>query len=215
MYGIFKAISISVLLVAAGCSSRVHGIAEFNDWLNKPEHGCISDKRIAGIKIVVKYLPPAYMALKKLERLQPKNSETGDSILETENHIASFLMTIGPDADAGEGKKISSAAYEGTRNYHEYAQRFLEMNFFMEKYVKLYADGQLYNAVFAVVDNVYELSDNRSFILTFILKKVNGLKDKRECVFVYEDPFFNLGKVQFNFLGVDLQGARDVCVDWN
>lgn len=191
-------------------NDTVHNTNEFNKWLNNPAHNCIKTKEIAGVKIVVKYQPPSYVALKESEAGISSEKESTQNGFGKQKNLVTFLMTIGPAEKNGENTHRSVMA-DGINNHDEYVQRVMDANFYMDKYLKLYIDDEALDPVLSIVENVYELSENRNFLVVFAIKeeKINKSKD---FLFVYDDPFFNMGKVQFDFRGKDMENARRVSV---
>lgn len=201
-----------LLLVNAGCNTSVTNIANFNEWLNDPKNGCIVSKTIAGIDVTVKYLPPAYGALRALERANDGRSGI-DTVMSEQNKTTTFLMSLGVNKEIQEERGKSSIMYEGVEDHKAFEERLLSMNFFMERYCSLYVDGIAHQAVIATTENLYELSDSRNFMIIFVSDKSENITDGRECTFIYEDPFFKMGKVQFNFSGESLAKARNIKID--
>ncbi|RYD54593.1 MAG: hypothetical protein EOP56_18890 [Sphingobacteriales bacterium] len=203
-------------LSIGSCSNSIKTIDEYNAWLNESRNGCIKTKTIAGINVDVKYQPPSYVVLKQLSARKGMSEASRDSIMAVQNKLLTFLITIGPDKNLAKEKRAGSVMYEGISNQGEYNERVLQMNFFMEQYVRLYIDGKEQQPVLALVENLYELSDSRTFVLVFapLTANENLLKGK-EYLFEYDDPFFNLGKVQMNFAGEKLLLAREINIAWN
>jgi len=101
--------------------------------------------------------------------------------------------------------------YQGVTNYADYSERVMATNFFMDQHVKLYIDGKEFIPAMAVMDNVYEMTDKRTFTVVFPadLQMYKG----SEYLFVYDDPFYEMGKVQFSFTGKNMQKARSLKID--
>lgn len=202
-------------LGTVGCSSGIKTLDEYNKWLNEKDNGCIKTKTISGISVDVKYQPPSYVVLKQLNTRKGIKVQSKDSLLTIQNKLLTFLITLGPDKELSKNKKAGSVMYEGLADQAEYNDRVLRMNFFMEQYISLYIDGAKKQPVLALVENLYELSDSRTFVLVFSPESINDdLLKGKEYVFEYDDPFFNLGKVQMTFSGDQLASARDINIAW-
>jgi len=200
-------ISATVVYVSVRRSS-VKSIAEFNCWLNDVNHGCIKSRDINGVRVSVKYLPPNYQVLKEMESGGGiKGGAKVDSLKLHQQKLLTFLMTIGPTENKEKKKGIM---YEGVEGYGDYVQRVMSANFYMDHYLKLYIDGVLYKPALSLVENIYELSQDRNFIVVFAAESNEQFKKGREFLFVYDDPFFNMGKLQFDFSGNQLQNAGGV-----
>lgn len=205
---------ITIMLSLAGCQRSIHNISELNNWLNDPDNGCAISKNIAGISLSVKYLPPMYMVMKEMNRAgQAATSVLKDSLLDKQNHLITFLFSLNPAKNdknnVQPGQEQVSVMYSNVPDYAAYVDRMMTMNFSMERYVDLYIDGVKYKPVLTTVENLYELSDGRNFVVMFMPdNKTYNLPDVKELTFVYADPFFNMGNVQMNFSGKDLGAAQ-------
>jgi hypothetical protein len=197
---------MAIVFYGTGHSS-VKNISEFNAWLNKEKHGCIKEREINGVRVTVKYQPPNYQVLKELESNSDSYRALGrksGSLKMKQQRLITFLMSISP-AESMEKKK--GVMYEGVEGYGDYVQRVMATNFYMDHYLKLYIDGVSYEPVLSTVENVYELSQARNFVVVFAVDSVNKLKKGDDFLFVYDDPFFNMGKLQFDFSGDRLRNA--------
>lgn len=202
------------LIFLCSCKTRITSVEEFNKWLNNDSHGCVKERQIERIRLSVKYQPTSYLVLKELEN--HKNDKMNiDSLLKDKNAGLTFIMTLGTSQNDDNERRPASIMYEAIGSYKEYAQRVLEMNFSMEQYIKLYIDGKEFKPVLAFVENVYELSDNRNFVVVFATKNNNELIKGKDYLFVYDDPYFKIGKIQFDFNGSDLEQARNITIARN
>ncbi|MDR3678869.1 MAG: hypothetical protein P4L41_02810 [Flavipsychrobacter sp.] len=190
---------------------RVGNIQGYNSFLNEERNGCISTKEITGVNVTIKYQPPLYMTLKETEQLKANEIQPSwDSIYKKQTCMTTFLMTIGPDKLKRKDKR-HSIMYEGVNDYAEYTQRVLSTNFNMVQQIRLYVNGEERIPVLSLLENVYELSEDRSFVIVFVNNGMKSMKGN-DYIFVYDDPFFNIGKVQFHFKGDDLEDANNVIV---
>lgn len=206
---------ISALLLCCSCSNRITSLDSYNEWLNDNSHGCLQSKTIAGVNIEVKYQPPSYVVSKQLKAHQ-KEVGVKDSLLNIQNKLITFLVTLSPDKRVDKSKQVSSLMYEGVTDQAAFNKRVMEMNFFMEQYISLYIDGAEKHPVLAIVENLYELSDSRTFVVVFAPdSKAEDLLKGKEYLFVYDDPFYKMGKVQLHFSGNQLKHARALEVAWN
>lgn len=197
---------ISILLFSS-CHTEIQNLSEYNAWLNNKENGCICVRSIAGIKTIFKYLPPEYSVLKEMESRNPKDKHR-DSLLADYSNTICFLLTIGPDKDIKDDVRGQSIMHSNIENYSDYATRMFETNFAMDQYIKLYADGVEYKPVYTLVENLYELSDTRNFLIVFAANETK-LFNANEYRIVYDDHFFNIGKIQAEFLASKMRASRN------
>lgn len=204
-----KAVLIALLIIVApSCNKTVSDISELNKWLNTPANGCIKSTSISGIKITAKYLPPVYSVLKDLNRNRVTDI---DRAIEKHDSTIMFLLTIGVDEDKkGVVQPLMDANVD---DYSRYTERVMETNFGMEKYLRLYINDIECHPIYAIVENVYEISDTRNFVVLFRNPKSN-LNDK-EWVLTYNDEFFNIGKVQAFFDTRDINRANEITINKN
>lgn len=198
---------ITLLVLFSSCNSRVKSVAEYNKWLNDADNGCISNRCIAGASYTVKYLPPEYSVLKDNER-HHLSGEQRDSAIASYDRSLCFLLTLGPDRNQKEENRQTSVMYAGINDVADYNNRVFETNFSMDKNIKLYADGNEYVPVYSIVENLYELTDTRNFLVVFASKD-GKLYNAKEYTLVYDDPYYNMGQIQSRFSGFNLRASRN------
>lgn len=206
---------ISLICFISWKKSTVDNLEQFNEWLNTPSNGCIGVRKIAGVRISCKYQPPKYISLKDRNNTGMSTMKEGanfESNLARQNKMLTFLLTIGPDKELPEQRQAGSVMYEGVRNREEYVERVFSTNFYMEQNLALYVDGEMYKPALCILENVYELSDQRNFIVTFVGDEVKNINDGKEYILEYDDPYFEMGKVQFRFVSADLNNAKNIRV---
>lgn len=192
-------------------STSISNITQYNKWLNNNHNGCLAAHTIGGVSINVKYQPPSYLILKDINnRPYQDRTKAIDSMLDIQKKSLTFLMTIGPAND-----NKPSIMNEGVENYSQYVKRVLTTNFFMDSYISLYIDDVAYKPAMVLVENVYELSNQRNFLIVFVPDGKTSLPVGKDYVLVYNDPVFNMGKVQFDFQGTDLSKANNLKINWN
>ncbi len=206
---------ISLVCFISWKKSTVDNLEQFNEWLNTPANGCMGVRRIAGVRISCKYQPPQYISLKDMSNPSMSTMKGGanfENSLARQNKMLTFLLTIGPDKELPEQRQAGSVMYEGVANREEYVERVFSTNFYMEQNLTLYMDNEMYKPALCILENVYELSDQRNFIVTFVGDKVKNINDGEEYILEYDDPYFEMGKVQFRFASTDLKNARNIKV---
>jgi len=195
----------SVLLIAcialffAGCvaEKKITGLKEFNGWMKEPKNGLTMSRSVNGMIITVSYLTPEYNALKEMEAEGYKGKVTYDSLLAYYKTTASFIMTLAPDESKNNNGDIM---YKGLKNFKEYVERAMSLNFDLENQVTLEADANIYAPSLSSLDNTYSLSTDRkvNFVFTPVNKK-EELENATHYNFVYRDEQFDLGTLHFYF----------------
>jgi hypothetical protein len=200
----------AVILMATGCRHTMNNLTTLNKWLNNPSNGCIKTRSIAGVKITAKYLPPAYAILKHTEKYSSASRERIiDSLSANSDSTYTFLMTLSPDKAEEDN---SSVAFKNTINMDEYAKRLLAMNFSMDNCTSLIIDNKKYAPVISIVENTYEMSNSRNFLIVFLPDRSSIGKGK-ECLFFYNDPFFDMGNVQLSFSMADIRKSQTIPIE--
>jgi len=218
-----KKISISAVLLgvlvftlyffASWKISHLKNLEQFTQWLNDKDNECLMERNIAGVKVNVKYYPPLYSALNDMN-IQYSNQDKKheiDSVLNVRNNIMTFLFSIGPDKNIPSERQVSSIMSEGVSGYSSFVERVMSTNFMMDQNISLYVDGVKYSPLLCVVENVYELSDTRNFVVIFGSEGKN-INEGKEYIFEYNDLYFGMGKVQFVFSNKALDAARKIKV---
>ena len=210
--------AICSLLLISWKSNHLDNIGQYNDWLNNESNRCILTRSIGGVKISIKYQPPLYVALKDIAgvKISPNLKKSiVDSVVKNENQVITFLMIIGPDKDVPERRRSAPITSEGVHEQSDFAERVISTNFYMEQNMNLYVDGVKYKPAISVMENLYELSDQRSFSIAFVSEGGKNINAGNEYIFEYDDPYFNVGKVQFRFSGESFQSARNLRINQN
>jgi len=202
---------IVVLFLSLSSCQKIDDVQSFNEWLNAPENGCVVNKKIGGVKLTVKFQPSGYIILKDFGKESLNNARYRDSVKRKQRLATTFLLEIEPDNNVEKAGQKSSVMYEGVEDYRDYTERTITTNFFMDSHIRMFFEEQEYQPLIAVTENMYELSDTKRFLIAF---DVGTLKKGVDYDFVYDDPFFGIGKVQFSFSGTDLVEAENVDVTW-
>lgn len=192
--------NIFLILLFAGCGAEknINNTQEFDAWMNEKKNELKVSRSVNGVVVTVNYLPPEYNALKEMESTGLRGQKQYDSLLTYYKNSAAFVMTLAPD----ESKKNNSGdiMYKGVKNFKEYIERALALNFNLENEVDLEVNGSTYTPVLSSLDNTYSLSNDRK--INFVFAPV---KDKEEMIkaiyydFVYHDSSFDLGTLHFFF----------------
>lgn len=187
----------------SGCSDTLKTEKELFMWLNDAENGLIKVKRINGMKLTAKYLPPEYLVHKELKAASDPAAANKDSLLNWYKHNYTFLINIAPDE---ENEKEIDVMKMGVTNYEQYREKFMTMNFDMAQYIHLEVDGQELIPVLTNLENVYGLTRDANIYLVFSpgeqIKKENSAA---KLDLVFNDEIFNTGINHFTFSGKDIR----------
>jgi hypothetical protein len=201
--------NIIVLIVLIACLTsscdrkRIEDPKEYFKWINNPDHHLVVTKNVNDVELIVKYLPPEYMAYRELSGQKKFSEKERDSLINYYSMSKTFLLTIN---SKGEGKqKPSDIMFRGIDKYQDYKERSFEMNFSMEDFVSLVTDKGTYKPVLNTLENTYGLSSSRTILFVFAdSNKGRDLNNAKELDFLFEDEFFSTGVHHFEFEKDDL-----------
>lgn len=194
---------IFIYLLTTSCSKQksISTVKEYSEWINKAENGCVINKRVNGMVIEIKYLPPSYIALKEWESGNYKEKKI-EELLKENQYTTAFLMTFKPD----EENNNSDVMFSGVSNYKEYVERSMDLNFDLENKVTLNFDNKKLRPVLSSLENTYGLSKGRSVYLVFApSENKEELKNIKELDFIYADDIYELGILHYIFNLEDIQ----------
>jgi hypothetical protein len=151
---------------------------------------------VNGVLVSVLYLPPEYLALKELKGDTANKRLNYDSLLNYHRNSSSFIITFGPD----EAKKnTNDIMYDNIKNFREYTERSLDLNFDMENKIVLKTKKGEYAPVLSSLENTYGLSKDRKVNLVFAAGMKDDKTKNQYYDFVYSDETFGVGTLHFNF----------------
>jgi hypothetical protein len=193
-----------MLLLLASCSKKKVSTEEYLKYINQPENGLITTKKVNGFVLSLKYLPPEYLTAKELADLTTKkNQVVKDSLLKYNRQYKTFLLTFSPDEEKGNHNDVM---LDGVKNYEEFSQKVEQMNFGMGEYIHLKTDKGTYAPVLTNLENTYGLSKARSLTLVFTPQKnAEEFKGLKEWDIVYEDDLFGAGILHFVITQADIE----------
>ena len=191
----------SLLIILAfsliACGKKVSTVKEFNELISDPENGFKISKSVNKVLVSVIYTPPEYVALKEMESNGFKEQSKYDSLLKLSKLSASFIMILGPDESKDNKDDIM---YKDLKNFKEYVERAMTLNFDLENKVKLTVETADYAPVLSSLENTYGLSKDRKINFVFTpMNKKDELEKAKDFDFVYSDETFDVGILHFEF----------------
>lgn len=193
-----------VVLVAGCAGDQKLGPEQYIKWVGDTENGLIKTRKVNGIEVSVKYLPNEYLIYKELKNIEEEQKQAvNDSLYKAYEGTMTFLFTIGPDEEKGNKDDIMLT---GLRNYHEYVDRSMTMNFELENFVSLKTGEKEIKPVLSSMENVYGLGKSRNILFVFAPEQNNEDFEKMtDLDFIYADELFELGILHFNFRKEDFK----------
>ncbi|HET6243903.1 MAG: hypothetical protein H0V01_04455 [Bacteroidetes bacterium] len=170
--------------------------------MNNLENGLIKSKSINGIKVTAKYLPPEFLVYKDLKTHDEFNTFLKDSLMEWYKFNHTFLLNIALDE---ENKNDMDVMRYGVKNYEEYKEKFISMNFDLTDFISLKIKDKKLSPVLINLENVYGLSKDRNVHLVFTTDEKTNYTDFEELDLVYNDEIFETGINHFVFQKKDIE----------
>lgn len=200
-----------LLLLAYACNTgSISAEKDYYKWINDGDHRLFAVKTINGVNLVVKYLPPEYLAYKEY-RGGGVAREKLDSLIAQYNHNRTFLLTLSLE-DQNNSLPNGDIMYSNIISPEEYDNRLLELSFNIKQYIKLETESNSYVPVLHTFENTYGLSPNRGIYLVFAPggKEQEDLLTSKELEFVFEDQLFMTGISCFVFKKNDLDNIPHI-----
>ncbi|MFL5763623.1 MAG: hypothetical protein ACJ77K_06745 [Bacteroidia bacterium] len=184
---------IVVAVCFSSCKQSITSTADFNKYVNNPENGCQISRSINGVKMTVTYLPPQYVTLKEMEESGLHGKNVYDSLLHNNKASSYFLMTLAPvDDNSGD------IMYKGLKNYKEYAERAMTLNFDLEQQIVLQTDHGELSPVLSSLENTYGLTKDRKVDIVFSSSE-GDIINASHFDFTYSDETYGIGTVHFEY----------------
>jgi hypothetical protein len=195
-----KILSISLgglLVIALGsCGKKIKSLGDFSSYINEQDNGFKTSRAVNGVLISAQYLPPEYLALKGCRDSSLQKRSSYDSLLQYYNQSTAFIITFGPDETKNNHNDIM---FDNIKDFREYTQRSMELNFDMEEKVRLKTGDKEYTPVLSSLENTYGLSKDRKVNLVFTTAMDKEFAGDRFYDLVYEDETFGVGTLHFHF----------------
>lgn len=178
------------LLLASCTRNEFNSSADYLRWMDSEESGLVTEHRLNGMCVKAKYLPVDYLIYRDAgERPSPA---VCDSLRKLYENSVTFLLSFGPDESKGASGDVM---YKGLRNYQEYVERAVAMNFDLERMISLQTGGKEWSPVLSAMENTYGLTQTRNVLLVFPVAQLGAGNPE----LIYRDELFELGNLHFKF----------------
>lgn len=185
-------------LLLAGCSpATIDSKEAMLGYMSNPENGLKRQRTIGGFEVQFQYLPPAYLAMREAKNMDRCNSVQFDSLTALYDSSYTFVMTLGPDEDAGETFDIM---FVGVDSEAEYNERVQQLNFRIGSYLHLKTPEGEYAPVLSRLENTYGLARHRKLYLVFNTNNPESdLFTASELDLTWNDELFGTGISHYVF----------------
>ncbi len=196
-------IFIGLLLTACGlpaCGPGPKTETAFYAWLHDPGNGLVQTRQIGDLQLSVKYLPAELLAYREGKGATPQRV---DSLRNRYRQSHAFLLTLKPVGSVAGG---SDVMYRGVGNYQAYKQRVMDLNFNLDRYVRLRDGEKEVKPLLHTLENTYGATEGRSLYLVF----ENAAAGGTDLDFVFSDEILGTGISHFRFRKSDLENVPSI-----
>ncbi|HBS86938.1 MAG: hypothetical protein A2W91_12980 [Bacteroidetes bacterium GWF2_38_335] len=208
-----------VVVILSSCSKTNDEMSIKNQddllkWMSNEESGLVKKKYVNDLEIKVKYLPKSYLINNEISNQNLSDAQKKEIEKDYENSLT-FMLSINPDQRFD--KKGGDIIYKDISDYKGYKERIYDLNFQIEEFISISADGYLFSPVLSSFENCYGLKEGRDFIFVFVPEN----EDRKELFtadkldFVFEDEFFNTGTNHFIFKREDINKVDNISISNN
>jgi hypothetical protein len=189
------------LLVACDHKPKSLSSDEYLKWLASEKSGLTKEKKIKGVQVKVRFLPAQYLAYRDWHAA---DSISYDSILRSYKCGLSFQV----DLQADKADKIyGNLMFYDVMDQEAFSARSRFLNFSIQDFISL-TDGKVkYEPVLSHFEGYESLGNKLSFRVVYIIPEYNcgvSPKDFKNVTLTFDDPFWDLGIINFQFENTDI-----------
>ncbi len=174
--------------------------AAFYGWLHDPDNGLVQTRQIGDLQLTVKYLPAELLAYREGKDATPRQL---DSLRNRYHQSHAFLLTLKPIGSVSGGGDVM---YRGVGNYQAYKRRVMDLNFNLDRYVRLRDSEKEVKPLLHTLENTYGATEGRSLYLVF----ENAAAGGSALDFVFSDEILGTGISHFRFRKSDLENVPSI-----
>lgn len=179
----------------ASCSPSELSTEEYFKYLVDRENGLYQTKRINQFAVTARYLPAEYWVYRDYQAAELEKINI-DSLKEAYKGNLTFMLQIAPNKAAGHEFDVMTQTVSSEKAYKQQA---FQLNFLMQEHLKLKVQGEEYKPVLVELENTYELTPHRNFIVTYGLDKDILEEPFGRLDFIFHDKIFGTGIHHFLF----------------
>lgn len=186
--------SIFLILFLSGCETKnINSKASFVKWMGNKKNGLIKENTANNFTLLMKYLPPEYLAMNEMFKSGGINVNSYNKFLEEFKSSRTFLLIIKHN-----NRKVDITNYNVT-NMQEYNKRIADLNFRMKDVIRLKtSEGTEFLPLLSTVENTYEIGALKSIYLVFSGEKEELLNSKTFDI-IFNGNFLHTGINHFVF----------------
>ena len=189
-------IIITLFLLLTACASSELDIDAYFKYLAEPSNGLYKTNRVQQFEIRARYLPVDYLIYKDYKRDKNLTTINIDSLKENYQGSLTFLLQIAPNKAEGHEFDVMTQTVSTVTDFKSQSHH---MNFEMQEHLSLKIGDQVFKPVLVELENTYELTQHRNFMVTYALDAATLASDYKSIDFVYQDELFGTGIHHFLF----------------
>lgn len=196
---------IVFLLLAGACGNKPVSLRSeaYCRWIFDEHNGLSREKKINRVNIDAQLLPAEYLAYREREQSPGLNY---DSLLKSYSCGLSFQLSLRAEKD---DREYGNLMYYNVVNEKQFRERSRILSFNAEHFIFLESGGVRLSPVLTSFDGYDPMSNKVSFQVVFIVPEYDcgkPTKDFKNLTLRFEDPYWNLGNVNFEFKNEDIIG---------
>lgn len=174
---------------------------EFVKWVSSLDRDFIKSKQVRNLKMTARFLPGEYLAYREF---MSADSASYDSIVKSYQCGMSFQLLLQAEKS---DKVYGNLQYYDVANQEQLTARVRELSFGIENYISLEHNGQVILPVLSHFEGFDPIGNKLSFQVVFMIPEFacgKGSEKFKDVTLVYDDPFFDIGKNNFEFTSTSL-----------
>lgn len=188
-------LGLIITLCCFGCYPSELSIDDYFKYLVSPDNGLYQRKRVNQFEITARYLPTEYLIYRDYKSIGLDKVDI-DSLKDAYQGSLTFILKIAPNKEEGHEFDIMTQTVASKEAFKE--QSF-QLNFLMQENLKLKIRDKEYAPVLVELENTYELTQHRNFIITYGLDKDISEEPFESMDFIFQDRIFGTGIHHFLF----------------
>jgi hypothetical protein len=200
-------ILLFLILMGSSCHQVMDDDTEYLKWINESSHGLVQKKLVGDVELQALFLPPDLLAWKELKG-KAYSKQSWDSLSASYGKSLNFSLSIGIKAEKGDASQ--DILYRGITSEVDFKKRVHELNFGIERAVRLVVKDKDYYPVLAVMESSYGSQGIRKFYIVFSAEdKASLSKDWQEADLIFTDEWFETGINHFRFKRSAIESVVD------
>jgi hypothetical protein len=185
---------VGALLIFSCTSKNGGSLGAYRQWMDDERHGVVVTKQIGEVKLKLQWLPPELLVFQDFRNDGLLcDQHRRDSVTNQYNRTLAFLLTV------ESANSEDDILWKNIATQEEFKDRVHQLNFRMNEFIRLEANGHVYRPILHALENDYGLAHARKIHLVFAKTNDQELDRTKQYKVVFEDELFSTGISQFVF----------------